>query len=225
VDVYDEWRSKKKTEADTGSDTGQPSGAMRPELGTEIEKQASAAGLNGAAVRAWVGAESRGNASSVNADTGAHGGILQFAKEGWADVAKAAGTPDVTWEQMLKLPAEKQIPYVLAYFKTKGLKATDDGGEYAMATFMPLYRDKPDDFVLGEEGSTEIAFGDVTKGKVWEQNPSLRDGNKITVGGVKRRGREKTSAASAPETSAKADTPATSGKSRARELLEKARQR
>lgn len=224
LDVYDEWRSKrKKSEADTGSDTGEPSGAMTPALGAEIEKQANAAGLNGAAVRAWVGAESQGSASAVNQDTRAHGGLLQFAKEGWADIAKAAGTPDVTWEQMLELPADKQIPYVLAYFKTKGLKPTDDGGEYAMATFMPLYRDKPDDFVLGEKDSAEIAFGNVTKGKVWEQNPSLRDGDTITVGGVKRRGREKTSAASAPPTPAKSEAPATQGINRARELLEKAK--
>jgi hypothetical protein len=217
----DEYETEKKKKA-AGGKTASTGGRRDGALGVELDRLAKEAGLSGDAVLATVGGESQGDAGAVNGFTGKHGGILQFSKDTWEKVAKAVGTPDISWDDMLKLSPVEQAPYAIAYLKSTGLTDKDDAGEYAMATFMPDYRKKPDGFVLGEKDSTEISFGKVTKGKVWEQNPSLRDGDKITVGGVKAKGRAR--AAKGGETAkAKGDAPSNESPAdkRARELLEK----
>jgi hypothetical protein len=155
-------------------------------LGNSIDSYAKQEGLNPEAVKAVIGHESGGSASATNKLTGKHAGLIQFSEKYWPSVAKAAGHPEVSWEDMRKLTPEEQLPFVMAYFRDKGLSEHSDPGDYAMAAFMPAYLGKPDDFVLGEKGSSEM-MGDVRSSKVWEQNPGLRgqDG-RITVGSVRR---------------------------------------
>ena len=152
-----------------------------PIVAGTLRQQAASAGLNPDALAAVIKHESGWNPAAVNAKTGKHAGLIQFSQDGWGQVAAAAGHPDVTWDQMKGMSAEEQIPFVVAYYKGKGLKPESTAADYAMRTFMPAFADKGDDFVLGEQGSNEMR-GDVRSGKVYEQNQGLdrnRDG-KIT---------------------------------------------
>lgn len=143
-----------------------------PEVAAALREQATAAGLNPDTLAQVIRKESGWNPSSVNRDTQKHGGLIQFSRDGFPAVAKAAGRPDVTWEQMLDMSAAEQMPFVAAYYKGKGLTPQSTIGDYARRTFMPAYADAGDDFRLGERGSNEMR-GDVRSGKVYEQNQRL----------------------------------------------------
>jgi hypothetical protein len=161
-----------------------------PQVANALRAQATEAGLNPDALGSIISHESGWNPSAVNKDTGQHGGLIQFSKAGWPAVAKAAGQPEVTWDDAVhKLSAEEQIPFVVAYYKGKGLTPDSSPGDYYKGTFMPAFAGEGDDFVLGEKDSTEMK-GDVRSGKVWEQNQGLdlnHDG-KITNGEVRQVG-------------------------------------
>jgi hypothetical protein len=159
--------------------------SVPPQVAAALHQNAEAAGLNPAALANIIQHESGWNPASVNAKTGKHAGLIQFSQDGWGQVAAAAGHPDVTWDQMKGMSAEEQIPFVVAYYKGKGLTPESGASDYAMSTFMPAYKGEGDDFVLGEKDSNEMR-GDVRSGKVWEQNQGLdlnKDG-KITKGEV-----------------------------------------
>lgn len=156
-----------------------------PAVAMALEQHAGDAGLNPQSVAAIIKHESGWNPAAVNSKTGKHAGLIQFSQDGWGEVAKAAGQPDVTWEEMRNMSAEEQLPFVVAYYKGKGLKPESTTADYAMRTFMPAYANEGDDFVLGEQGSQQM-LGDVRSGKVFEQNQALdlnKDG-KITKGEV-----------------------------------------
>lgn len=146
---------------------------------------AEGAGLNPDAVMRVIGHESGGKPAATNKLTGKHAGLIQFSQQTWAGLAREAGTPDVTWEDMRKMSAEEQLPYVMLYFNRVGLGPDNDAGDYAMAAFMPAFWQQPDDFVLGRKGSSE-KIGGLSMAKVWQQNPGLRNGDTITVGDVRR---------------------------------------
>lgn len=181
-------RDQIKTELGGTDLQGKPSGqndATPEEFKNALAVHAEEAQLNPEAIAKVIGHESGGSASATNSITGAHAGLIQFSKPTWTAVAKSYGTPDITWEDMRKMSAEDQLPYVMEYYKMHGLGPNDDAGTYALATFMPAFVDKPDDFVLGEKGSKTM-LGDVSSGKVWQQNPGLRGADgRITVGSVK----------------------------------------
>lgn len=156
-----------------------------PQVSNALRQQAQAAGLNPDSLAGVIKHESGWNPAAVNAKTGKHAGLIQFSEDGWGQVAAAAGHPEVTWDQMKGMSAEEQIPFVVAYYKGKGLKEDSTPADYAMRTFMPAYAGESDDFALGEKGSNEMR-GDVRSGKVYEQNQGLdlnKDG-KITKGEV-----------------------------------------
>ena len=153
---------------------------------SELQRQAQAANINPELVRSVIRRESGGNPAAVNDDTGAHAGLIQFSQKGWPDVAKGAGRPDVSWDDMRRMSATDQLPFVMSYFQRHGIGPKSDAGDLAMAAFMPAYSDRNDDFVLGEKDNPEI-MGDVRSSKVWAQNPIFdrdKDG-KITVGEVR----------------------------------------
>ena len=155
------------------------------EFRSSVQGFAEGANLNPDAVLRVIGKESGGKGNAVNSTTGKHGGLIQFSRETWDGLAKEAGEPDLTWEDMTKMSAEEQLPFVMAYYNRLGLGPDNDAGDYGIATFMPAFWQKPDDFVLGQRGST-ASIGGLSMGKVWAQNPGLRDGDLITVGSVRR---------------------------------------
>lgn len=148
------------------------------EVAQALEQAAADAGLNPAVLAQVVKKESGWDPSRVNAKTGKHGGLIQFAEDGWADVARAAGTPDVTWQDMLRMPAAEQLRYVGAYYKGKGLTPESTLGDYGRRTFMPAYANEGMDFRLAERGS-DADRGGLRSGKIYEQNQGMdlnRDG-------------------------------------------------
>jgi hypothetical protein len=155
------------------------------ELQQSIRGFAESANLNPEAVARVIGHESGGKPGVVNKLTNKHAGLIQFSKETWAGLAKEAGTPDITWDDMRKMSAEEQLPYVMQYFERLGLGPDNDAGDYAMAAFMPAFWQSSDDTVLGRRGSRE-SIGGLNMGKVWAQNPGLQNGDTITVGDVRR---------------------------------------
>ncbi len=162
-----------------------------PQVASALRDQASAAGLNPDILAAIIKHESGWDPSNVNKSTGKHGGLIQFERDKtWPDVAKAAGHPEVTWEQALGMSAEQQIPFVVAYYKDKGLAPESTAGDYYKRTFMPAFAQEGDEFVLGEKGSNETRGG-LNMGKVYEQNAGSLDLNKdgkITNGEVRQVG-------------------------------------
>ncbi len=159
--------------------------ATPEEFRNSVQGFAEGAGLNPDAVLKVIEHESGGQPGVTNKHTGKHAGLIQFSQETWQGLAKEAGTPDLTWEQMRKMTPEEQLPYVMMYYNRLGLGPDNSPGDYAMATFMPAFWQKPDDFVLGRKGSKESIAG-LSMAKVFSQNPGLQNGDTITVGDVRR---------------------------------------
>lgn len=155
------------------------------EFQNAVQGFAEGANLNPDAVLRVINHESGGKPGVTNKLTGKHAGLIQFSQETWQGLAREAGTPDLTWQEMRKMSAEEQLPYVMLYYERLGLGPDNDPGDYAMATFMPAFWKKDDDFVLGKKDSND-KIGGLSMGKVWAQNPGLRNGDTITVGDVRR---------------------------------------
>ncbi len=129
--------------------------------------------------------ESGGKPAAMNhAGGGSHGGLIGFDKGNWPAVAKAAGHPDVKFDEAMKLPADQQLEYVYAYYKMHGLSEHSAPEDYALATALPWAIGKPPSEVVGEQGSTK-KIGNLTAGQIWDANPPWRgpDG-KITPSSI-----------------------------------------
>lgn len=91
-------------------------------------------------------------------------GLIQFMK----DTAIGLGT---TIDALAKMSAVEQLDFVYMHYKPYAGKIHSIGDAY-MVTFMPIAIGKDDKFKLGVKDSTE-KIGDVTLGKVFEQNSNL----------------------------------------------------
>ncbi len=132
--------------------------AVPTQVANALKQHATDAGLNPAAVASVIQKESGWNPSiQSQGDAGqdAHGGLIQFSRNLWPGVAKAAGRPDVTWDQMMGMSAEEQVPFVVAYYKGKGLTPESGEGDYRLATYKPAHLDKDDSYVLDDSASTK----------------------------------------------------------------------
>jgi hypothetical protein len=139
--------------ADGGWDDDVP-----PQVAGSLRQQAAAAGLSPDALAAVIKHESGWNPSiGSQGDAGGdtHAGLIQFSKNLWPGVAAAAGRPDVSFEEMRSMSAEDQIPFVVAYYKGKGLTPDSAPGDYKLATYKPKYLKEGDDFVLDDAASTK----------------------------------------------------------------------
>jgi len=156
--------------------------STKPEASTKPEKsttpQATVAehadGLDADKLNRVIGFETKGTWDpSIPNPNGVHAGLIQFSKELWPGVAKAAGKPEVTWDQMRQMSVAEQMPFVTSYFKEKGITKDSSLGDYYMAVAAPGLIDAPDD---------RVAYGPGSKGV--KQNPSwdLDKDGQITAG-------------------------------------------
>lgn len=182
-----------------------------PEVANALHQQATAAGLDPQKLAAVIKHESGWSpslGSQGDAGKDAHAGLIQFSRNLWPGVAAAAGQPDVTWEEMRGMSAAEQIPFVVAYYKGKGLTPESGEGDYRLATYKPAHLKQPDDFVLDDASSSKGVKAtpqnqrlDLNQDGVinsYEQNAGLdanKDG-KVTAGEV--RGGPQTAASAAP---------------------------
>lgn len=156
-----------------------------PEFRTKLVEMAKAKGLDPNAIAAVIATESGFKAHAINPNQ-ANAGLLQFSKKYWPAFAANAGTPDVTWEEMRKMTAEEQLPYVISYFEHANLPANATPRDYKMATFYPAGMGKDDDYVLFEKDNDAKVEGGFRSSVGYAQNAGLdknKDGQ-ITVGEV-----------------------------------------
>jgi hypothetical protein len=175
-----------------------------PEFRAELTKTASEMGVSPRALAGIMSFES-GFSPSVQSggDAGkdAHAGLIQFSRANFADVARTAGQPEMTWDEMRQLTPEQQLPFVKAYYQLHGVQQGASGGDLYMATFAPAYKDKPDDAVLYDkdtargvrttDSNRRLDTNDDGFVNGYEQNPGGLDENhdgKITAGEVRARG-------------------------------------
>lgn len=167
-EAYDAEKAKSKPK--TAERAGTTAELNDPEdFEDDLMLYASEAGLDPDAIRPLIRKESGGDAQARNKDSGATG-ILQFLND---DIAKSVGT---SLEALEGMTAQEQLPYVIEYFKTRGIDENSEPDDYAMAVAAPTFVGKPDTDVVYPKGS-----------KAWEQNPGWRppDGGDITVGSIK----------------------------------------
>jgi hypothetical protein len=116
-------------------------------FGPALVREALRAGLDPNKVAAVLQSESGFDPAIPAAKSKSHHGLLQFGRDAWNGAARALGT-DVPWEDIPKLSAEEQLPYVMQYFRNNGVGADDDVGSYKMATLWPDGTRKGDDYQL-----------------------------------------------------------------------------
>lgn len=156
-----------------------------PEFRQKLVEMAKAKGLDPNAIAAVIATESGFKAQAMNPNQ-ANAGLLQFSKKYWPGFAANAGTPDVTWEQMRKMTAEEQLPYVISYFEHANLPPNATPRDYKLATFYPDAMGKDDDHVLFEKDNDAKVPGGFRSSVGYSQNAGLdknKDGQ-ITVGEV-----------------------------------------
>lgn len=184
---------------------GQPTASaweddVPPQVAQALRQHADAAGLSPDALAAVIKHESGwdpsiGSAGDAGKDR--HSGLIQFSEKHWPGVAAAAGRPDVSYDEMLAMSAEEQLPFVVAYYKGKGLTPQSTEGDYRLATYKPKHLGEGDDFVLDDGASDQGIAADDKNRRLdrngdgiinsYEQNAGLdknQDG-KITAGEVR----------------------------------------
>jgi peptidoglycan hydrolase-like protein with peptidoglycan-binding domain len=109
-------------------------------------------------------------------------GLIQF----MPDTARGLGTSS---EELAQMSAVEQLDYVYRFYKKNGVKSGMDIGDLYMLTFMPLYVNKTDDTVLGQEGGGRLPGTKLSMHEIWRQNPGFGKShgkNYFTVGDVRR---------------------------------------
>ena len=81
-----------------------------------LVQQAKASGFEPSFIAAVMRLESNFKPDAVNPN-GHAGGLIQFWDSLFPPVAAAAGRPSVSWQQMVRLPAIDQLPFVMAYYR------------------------------------------------------------------------------------------------------------
>ena len=152
---------------------------LTPQLRNHIQVTAQQGGLDGNKVMAVVAPESGFNPARIANNDPNHAGLIQWGRPEWAETAKAAGTPNVSWEDMQKMSTEQQLPYVYTYLKLKGITSESPVQDYYVAIAAPGLLKAPDGTVAYQKGSDQAA-----KNPDWDLD---RDGQ-VTVGEIRRFG-------------------------------------
>lgn len=142
--------------------------SAEPGFALALKGVADSLGLDPNYIGAVMSLESGFNPQAVNKNGGATG-LIQF----MPDTATALGT---STDALRAMTAIQQLPFVQKYFAMAGRAIRPaTPGDYYMATFLPAYVGKPDDFVLATRGEP-----------VYDQNAGLDgDGDgTLTVGDV-----------------------------------------
>lgn len=117
--------------------------------------------------------ESGGDPSRISNNSKTHAGLIQFGQDVWKGVAKAHGTPDVSWDEMRTMTYDEQLPYVKTYLRERGITKDSPIGDYYLAVAAPAMIGKKDDDIAYKRGSDAV-----TQNPAWDRN---KDGE-ISVG-------------------------------------------
>lgn len=169
-DAYEASRGEKTSQAGPDTPLSEQSVADQKLFDETLNSLAKEAGLAADKIRKIIGKESGGRADAEN-PSGATG-LIQFMPE----IAKSLGT---STEELKKMSPAEQLPFVIEYFKSRGVTEKHDQGDYYVAVAAPAFLGKPDSTEVYKRGTPE-----------YDQNPSW-DVNKdgvVTVGDLKRWG-------------------------------------
>lgn len=148
-----------------------------PEFIQELINIGNRLDINPSYIASVMKAESGFNHQAVNPKGGATG-LIQFMPR----TAKDLGT---TVDELKSMSDVEQLKYVEMFFKPYSGRIKSPGDLY-MATFLPIFLGKPNDFVIGELGNNNVISGNLTYNLVYTYNKGFdrdKDG-KITVGDV-----------------------------------------
>jgi hypothetical protein len=155
-----------------------------PYFRSRLVELARANGFDPNAIAAVISLESGFVANAPNRQGKPAQGLLQWWREYFPPVAKAAGMA-VTWDDLHWLSAEQQLPLVMATFRLNGISASSSPTDYLLSVFLPTQLGKPRDTVLGRKDSADLLPGTKLKlGDIYGQN-QVYDTNAdgvITVG-------------------------------------------
>jgi hypothetical protein len=153
---------------------------------SELVAQARASSLDPNNVAAVISLESGFDPTATN---GKHAGLIMFYYKYFPPIAQAAQHPEVQWEDLPKLSAAEQLPFVMAWFRVHGITYKNDPGDYLLTVFMPGQLGKPKELVIAKQGSTDYVPGTLMfQGTVYDQNKPYdfdHDGE-ITIGDLDR---------------------------------------
>ena len=187
-DIRDEYDAGKKASEPAGGDTPLSGESADKAFNETLDALAKEAGLAADKIRKIIGKESGGKADAEN-PSGATG-LIQFMPE----IAKSLGT---TTEELKKMSPAEQLPFVVEYFKSRGVTDKHDQGDYYVAVAAPAFLGKPDATEVYKRGTPE-----------YDQNPSwdVDKNGVVTVGDLKRwGGGKRSSETKAPTADAEAE--------------------
>ena len=140
-------------------------------------------------IGAVIAIESGFRANDQNARGERALGLIQFWKDYFPELARAAGM-NVSWDDLRTMSATEQLPLVMAYFRLRRLKASSSATDYLVATFLPSQIGKPSGTVLALRGSSDLLPGTKLKlGTIYASNPTYDTNGDgvITVGDLQER--------------------------------------
>lgn len=160
-----------------------------PQFRETLAASALRAGLNPNYISAVMSLESGYDPNVQNFQGAPALGLIQFWRDYFPAVARRAGQPEVTWEDLRSMTASDQVPFVIAFFrasKLPGLGSRATPTDYYMTAFLPAFVGRDPSFVLGREGSQETLAPGLSLGAVYAQNKGLdvNGDGLITVGDV-----------------------------------------
>lgn len=153
-----------------------------------LKRTADELGISVDALAAVMSIEGGFNPQAHNPDSGATG-IIQFIPS----TAERLGT---TVEELRTMTFQQQLPYVVDFYEMNRCTGVQDPGELYVCTFCPALKGKPEDFVVGERGVTDVVSPCATKASmdtVYTQNRGLDvDGDGVlTAGNVRDKARRR----------------------------------
>lgn len=165
-----------------------------PRFREQLVAGALSLGLNPSYLAAIISLESGFNPAIQNQLGAPALGLIQFWEAFFPDIAKRAGRPDVSWNDLRYMTAEEQLPFVIAYYAVSPLRRRTGATptDYYMSNFLPAFVGYDKGKILGVKGSTEpLLFthggsSGLSLGKVYSQNPGFDSEKKgyFTVGDV-----------------------------------------
>lgn len=165
-----------------------------PRFREQLVAGALSLGLDPSYLAAIISLESGFNPNIQNALGAPALGLIQFWRDFFPDIARRAGRPDVSWEDLRYMTAEEQLPFVVAYYVVSPLRRRTGATptDYYMANFLPAFIGYDKGKVLAiKDSSDPLLFTDgrssgLSLGKVYSQNPGFDAEKKgyFTVGDV-----------------------------------------
>lgn len=139
--------------------------AHDPEFLAKVDEVANKLGIQSQTLLRIMQHESKLNPQALS-PSGNAAGLIQF-------MAPAASSLGTTVQKIHNMDAIQQMDLVYRYYKMIGVKPGMDVGDVYMLTFLPKYKNAPNNTVLGRKNDPTVIQRHpyITKHSVWDENP------------------------------------------------------